>query len=40
VKLEVSLEDLYNGKIAEVEVERMRICTKCNGVGGSDPKAV
>lgn len=40
VKLEVSLEDLYNGKVAEVEVERMRICSKCNGVGGSDPTAV
>lgn len=40
VKLEVSLEDLYNGKETTVEVERHRICSKCNGVGGSDPKAV
>ena len=40
VKLEVTLEDLYNGKEASVEVERMRICIKCNGVGGTDPKAV
>ena len=40
VKLEVTLEDLYNGKEATVEVERHRICAKCNGVGGSDPKAV
>ena len=40
VKLEVTLEDLYNGKEATVDVERMRICVKCNGVGGSDPKAV
>jgi len=40
VKLEVTLEDIYNGKQTEVEVERMRICAKCNGVGGSDPKAV
>jgi DnaJ family protein A protein 2 len=40
VKLEVSLEDLYNGKETTVEVERHRICAKCNGVGGSDAKAV
>jgi DnaJ-class molecular chaperone len=40
VKLEVTLEDLYNGKETTVEVERHRICAKCNGVGGSDPKAV
>lgn len=40
VKLEVTLEDLYNGKETEVEVERHRICSKCNGVGGTDPKAV
>ena len=40
VKLQVTLEDLYNGKEATVEVERMRICAKCNGVGGSDAKAV
>ena len=38
--VEVSLEDLYNGKEAEVKVERHRICTKCNGVGGSDASAV
>jgi DnaJ family protein A protein 2 len=40
VKLEVTLEDLYNANETTVDVERMRICTKCNGVGGSDPKAV
>lgn len=40
VKLEVSLEDLYNGKEAEVSVERHRICSKCNGLGGTDEKAV
>lgn len=40
VELELSLEDLYNGKEASVQVERHRICVKCNGVGGSDPKAV
>ena len=40
VQLEVTLEDLYNGKETEVPIERHRICVKCNGVGGSDPKAV
>jgi len=36
----VTLEDLYNGKETEVEVERRRLCTKCNGVGSSDASAV
>jgi DnaJ family protein A protein 2 len=36
----VSLEDLYNGLETEISVERHRICSKCNGVGGTDPKAV
>jgi DnaJ-related protein SCJ1 len=38
--MEVSLEDLYNGKEVEFEIDRMRICSKCNGVGGSDATAV
>ena len=38
--VEVTLEDLYNGKVLEVDIERHRICAKCNGVGGSDPTAV
>jgi len=38
--MEVSLEDLYNGKEVEFEIERHRKCQKCNGVGGSDPNAV
>lgn len=37
---EVSLEDLYNGREIQVTVERQRICSKCNGVGGSDASAV
>jgi len=37
---EVTLEDLYNGKELEFEVDRQRICSKCNGVGGTDPSAV
>ncbi len=38
--LEVTLEDLYNGKEFEFELERQRLCSKCNGVGGTDAKAV
>jgi DnaJ-class molecular chaperone len=38
--LEVTLEDLFNGKEEEFEVERQRICVKCNGLGGTDAKAV
>jgi DnaJ-class molecular chaperone len=38
--VEVSLEDIYNGKELEVTIDRHRICSKCNGVGGSDPSAV
>lgn len=38
--LEVTLEDLYTGKEMSVTVERHRICGKCNGVGGTDAKAV
>lgn len=38
--LDVTLEDLYNGKEIEFEIERHRICSKCNGVGGTDAKAV
>lgn len=36
----MTLEDIYNGKEAEVTIQRHRICNKCNGVGGSDPNAV
>ena len=39
-QLEVTLEDLYNGKHAEFEIERHRICAKCNGIGGTDASAV
>lgn len=40
VQVDVTLEDIYNGKVADVTVERHRICSKCNGVGGTDPNAV
>lgn len=38
--VEVTLEDIYNGKELQVTIERHRICAKCNGVGGSDASAV
>mmetsp|Transcript_38948 Transcript_38948/g.37277 ORF Transcript_38948/g.37277 Transcript_38948/m.37277 type:complete len:207 (+) Transcript_38948:460-1080(+) len=38
--MEVTLEDMYNGKEFEFDLERHRICSACNGVGGSDAKAV
>ena len=39
-QVEVTLADIYNGKEIEVDVERQRLCTSCNGVGGSDASAV
>lgn len=39
-KVEVSLADIYNGTTVEVDVDRQRICSDCNGVGGSDASAV
>ena len=39
-QVEVTLEDLYNGKEFEFEIERHRICSKCNGLRGTDASAV
>lgn len=39
-QVEVSLADIYNGKEIFVDVDRQRLCTTCNGVGGSDASAV
>ena len=39
-QVEVSLEDIYNGTTVEVDVDRQRVCESCNGVGGTDSKAV
>jgi DnaJ-class molecular chaperone len=39
-QIEVTLEDLYNGKEIEIDIERHRICSTCKGVGGTDPTAV
>lgn len=38
--IEVSLADIYNGKTVEIEVDRQRICSGCDGLGGSDETAV
>lgn len=32
--VKATLADLYNGKSTKVAVNRDRICTKCNGLGG------
>lgn len=32
--LKVTLEDLYNGKTAKLQLSKTVICTKCHGVGG------
>jgi DnaJ-class molecular chaperone len=39
-QIEVSLADVYNGKEIEVDVDRQRICSACNGIGGTDASAV
>lgn len=32
--LEVTLEDIYNGRIVKLEHTRTRCCEKCGGKGG------
>ena len=32
--VKATLADLYNGKTTKVAVNRERICSKCNGLGG------
>ena len=39
-QVEVTLADVYNGKEIEIDVDRQRVCDKCNGVGGTDSTAV
>jgi DnaJ family protein A protein 2 len=39
-QIEVTLEEIYNGKEFAIEVERQGLCVSCDGVGGSDPSAV
>jgi len=39
-QIEVSLADIYNAKYFEFEVDRQRICSGCDGKGGTDETAV
>ena len=39
-QVEVTLADIYNGKTVELDLERQRICSTCDGVGGTDSTAV
>ena len=32
----VSMEDIYNGNIVEIEIDRKSSCKKCNGIGFTD----
>ena len=34
--MKCTLEELYNGKKTKIAVNRERICTKCNGLGGKE----
>lgn len=38
--IEVSLADAYNGTKVEITVDRQRLCSTCNGIGGTDATAV
>lgn len=39
-QIEVTLEEIYNGKEFQFAVDRQRLCGKCKGVGGTDASAV
>lgn len=39
-QVEVSLADVYNGKEIEVDCDRQRVCSTCDGIGGTDATAV
>lgn len=39
-QIEVSLEEIYNGKEFTIGVERQGLCEACGGIGGSDKNAV
>ncbi|KAL4455752.1 hypothetical protein ABPG74_003162 [Tetrahymena malaccensis] len=38
VETEVTLEDVYKGKMTEVKVKRKRVCEPCEGKGGKNAK--
>jgi len=39
-KIDATLADIYNGKTFDIDVDRQRICSACNGLGGTDETAV
>lgn len=39
-RLNVSLNDLYNGRTSKLAIVRNRVCSGCNGCGAKDPKLV
>lgn len=39
-KIDATLADIYNGKTFDIDVDRQRICSSCDGVGGTDASAV
>jgi len=39
-QVEVTLADVYNSKTITVDVDRQRLCSVCNGIGGTDATAV
>jgi len=34
--MKLTLEEIFNGKQTKIAVNRERICTKCNGLGGKE----
>ena len=39
-RIDCTLADVYNGKSFDIDLDRQRICSACNGVGGTDASAV
>jgi DnaJ homolog subfamily A member 2 len=39
-EVEISLADAYNGCKRDITVDRQRLCSVCNGIGGTDATAV
>ena len=38
VEIEVTLEDVYEGKIFKLPIKRKRVCEGCQGKGGANAK--
>lgn len=39
-RIECLLEDVYNGNTFDLDVDRQRLCSACDGIGGTDRTAV